>query len=240
MVMADSFPIYGSDLSRSTTLEYNPRSKISSGEYSRVDGDQRSSRHELSDERVKSQPANSRPNVIIRSSTSTPRLTPVSPSTTASRRPIIGHFPAVPEFSTVTRSRYPLQGTKYVFDDGHPNYIKTLAKQHERTLSMDSYLADRPFERITITTTKHLDFMLGRNSFFDNLPEEIHELILDNIVGTRADENLSKSSNASCGWSLRHLRISRLSSLSLVCRTWRRLVQARLYRHSKYLKVHYC
>jgi hypothetical protein len=236
--MADSFPVLGSDLSRSTILDYTTRSRIPSGEYLRVDPDQRSSKLESTDSRARSQPANSRQNVIIRSSTSTPRLTPAVTSINSLKRQLIGRFPVNPEFSTSTRNRYPLQGTKYVFDDGHPHHVKTLAKQHERSLSMDSYLADRAFERITVTTTKHLDLMLGRNAFFNDLPEEIHELILDNIVGTRADENISESSNASCGWNLRHLRISRLSSLSLVCRTWRRLIQSRLYRHSECIHFH--
>jgi len=72
-----------------------------------------------------------------------------------------------------------------------------------------------------------------------DLPVEIHEAILDHLFGVRASTSSSaaKGSQATRGWSnvLRHPRRKQLSNLALVSALWRRLVQERLYRHSKSL-----
>lgn len=69
------------------------------------------------------------------------------------------------------------------------------------------------------------------------LPVEIHEAILDHLFGVRAStsSSMSNGSQATRGWSnvLRHPRRKQLSNLALVSPLWRRLVQERLYRHSK-------
>lgn len=71
------------------------------------------------------------------------------------------------------------------------------------------------------------------------LPVEIHEAILDHLFGVRASTSscAAKGSQATRGWSnvLRHPRRKQLSNLGLVSPLWRRLVQERLYRHSKSL-----
>ncbi len=70
-----------------------------------------------------------------------------------------------------------------------------------------------------------------------DLPVEIHESILDHLFGVRASTSSSAAngSQATRGWSnvLRHPRRKQLSNLALVSPLWRRLVQERLYRHSK-------
>lgn len=71
---------------------------------------------------------------------------------------------------------------------------------------------------------------------FENLPIEVHEAILDHLLGVRRptlSANSGKRSNDS-SWSraLRHPRRKDLSNLSLVSPIWRPLVQERIYRHS--------
>lgn len=67
---------------------------------------------------------------------------------------------------------------------------------------------------------------------FTNLPHEIHEYILDHIFGVRASTvNISSSSR---GWSsaLRHSRRKQLSDVALISRTYKGLIQARIFKHS--------
>lgn len=74
---------------------------------------------------------------------------------------------------------------------------------------------------------------------FINLPVEIHEVILDHLLGTRASTStrtLTPGSSAALrGWgtALRHSRRRERTDLALVSTTWRVLVQERLYRHIK-------
>lgn len=72
-----------------------------------------------------------------------------------------------------------------------------------------------------------------------DLPTEVHEIILDHLLGTRAStstRNLSPGSSAALrGWgtALRHSRRRERTDLALVSKIWRVLVQERLYRHIK-------
>ena len=72
---------------------------------------------------------------------------------------------------------------------------------------------------------------------FEDLPAEIHQGILDMLVG-----NLNSTSSSPLeghqsmrNWSnaMRHPRRRQLSDLALVSQTWRRMVQERLFRHGK-------
>lgn len=70
----------------------------------------------------------------------------------------------------------------------------------------------------------------------DDLPTEIHEAVLDHLFGVRgaALASVTPTSSTASSWSktLRHPRRKALSDLALVSRTWRPLVQERIYRHS--------
>ncbi|SZF01351.1 unnamed protein product [Blumeria hordei] len=72
-----------------------------------------------------------------------------------------------------------------------------------------------------------------------DLPSEIHECILDYLLGIRASAaSMTTSTSFSKflrGWSstLRHSRRREVSQLALVSRRWRELIQERLYRHLK-------
>ncbi|KAH8173783.1 hypothetical protein LIA77_05202 [Sarocladium implicatum] len=70
------------------------------------------------------------------------------------------------------------------------------------------------------------------------LPVEVHEVILDHIFGYRVSatscNNLLKTQAAqSLGTAMRHSRRREHTRLALVSRTWRILIQQRLYRHVK-------
>ncbi|POS85169.1 hypothetical protein EPUL_002137 [Erysiphe pulchra] len=69
------------------------------------------------------------------------------------------------------------------------------------------------------------------------LPIEIHEFILDYLLGVRESSALSASSTGKAkfirGSALRHSRRQEVSQLALVSRTWRRIIQERMYRHIK-------
>ena len=69
----------------------------------------------------------------------------------------------------------------------------------------------------------------------EDLPAEIHQGILDILVGN-LNSTLSSSAEGSQtmrNWSnaMRHPRRRQISDLALVSQTWRRMVQERLYRH---------
>lgn len=79
---------------------------------------------------------------------------------------------------------------------------------------------------------------------FMDLPVEIHEGIIDHLYGI-----LGSTSPAAAGsvqvlknWSnaMRHPRRRQLSDLTLVSPTWRRIIQERLYRHSKSTCLAWC
>jgi hypothetical protein len=67
---------------------------------------------------------------------------------------------------------------------------------------------------------------------FSRLPTEIHELILDHLFGVRA--STANTTSSSRGWStaLRHSRRRQLSDVALISRSYRELVQGRLFKHS--------
>lgn len=67
---------------------------------------------------------------------------------------------------------------------------------------------------------------------FSGLPTEIHELILDHLFGVRA--STANTTSSSRGWStaLRHSRRRQLSDVALISRSYRELVQGRLFKHS--------
>lgn len=72
-----------------------------------------------------------------------------------------------------------------------------------------------------------------------SLPVEIHEAILDHLFGMRASTTTRSPTAGSSaglrGWNsaLRHSRRKQRTDLALVSKTWRVLVQERLYRHLK-------
>lgn len=71
-----------------------------------------------------------------------------------------------------------------------------------------------------------------------DLPEEIQQSILDIMVGTLRSTSSSHTDRKFQGmrnWStaMRHPRGRHLADLALVSPAWRRMVQERLYRHSK-------
>ncbi len=71
----------------------------------------------------------------------------------------------------------------------------------------------------------------------NDLPLEIQEGIIDYTHGSLGSAASDGSTNARVArnWSLamRHPRRKQLSDLALVSKSWRKLVQRRLYRHSK-------
>ncbi|EGD89644.1 hypothetical protein H113_03290 [Trichophyton rubrum MR1459] len=70
---------------------------------------------------------------------------------------------------------------------------------------------------------------------FNDLPPEIHETILDHILGVRGSTlaSITSATVTTSSWSkaLRHPRRKALSDLALVSRAYRALVQGRIYRH---------
>lgn len=78
----------------------------------------------------------------------------------------------------------------------------------------------------------------GRSIQFVDLPNEIHESILDYLFGARGSTlaSITPATSTASSWSkaLRHPRRKVLADLALVSRTWRRLVQERIYRHSEH------
>ncbi|RKF75376.1 hypothetical protein GcM1_234060 [Golovinomyces cichoracearum] len=81
-----------------------------------------------------------------------------------------------------------------------------------------------------------------QSALLSNLPSEIHEYILDYLLGIRSSPlDVSSGGNSifvrswgkSIGSTLRHSRRFEVSQLALVSRRWRHLIQERLYRHLK-------
>ena len=109
--------------------------------------------------------------------------------------------------------------------------LKTAVETHSlHDHSMGSCASEKPVERL-LPDTPQSRLQLSE------LPVEIHEAILDHLFGVRAStsSSMANGSQATRGWSnvLRHPRRKQLSNLALVSPLWRRLVQERLYRHSK-------
>lgn len=82
------------------------------------------------------------------------------------------------------------------------------------------------------TTVENID---SSKKTFSGLPTEIHELILDHLFGTRA--STANTSSTARGWStaLRHSRRRQLSDVALISRSYRELVQGRLFKHSQFV-----
>ena len=68
---------------------------------------------------------------------------------------------------------------------------------------------------------------------FEDLPVEIHEAILDHLLGERTSSSTGGLRMRSWAKALRHPRRKDLANLALVSQLWRPLVQERIYRHSK-------
>lgn len=78
----------------------------------------------------------------------------------------------------------------------------------------------------------------GGPTQLEDLPVEVQQNILDMLIGNLSSTSPS-STNGSQGmrnWSnvMRHPRRKQLSDLALVSGAWRRMVQERLYRHSRW------
>lgn len=71
---------------------------------------------------------------------------------------------------------------------------------------------------------------------FNDLPTEIHDAIIDHLAGSLGSLGSPNSRLSTRNWShaMRHPRRKQLSDLALVSKTWRPLIQERLYRHSEY------
>lgn len=73
---------------------------------------------------------------------------------------------------------------------------------------------------------------------FNDLPFEIHEVILDFLFGERTSglSSAIPGQPDSRSWvkALRHPRRKALADLALISEVWRELVQSRIYRHSKF------
>lgn len=77
----------------------------------------------------------------------------------------------------------------------------------------------------------------GSKEEIEHLPSEILELIIGPLVGTlgTTSSDTLGANQGTHNWStvMRHPRRKQLSDLALVSRSWRRLIQERLYRHSE-------
>ncbi|TAQ91151.1 hypothetical protein B7494_g507 [Chlorociboria aeruginascens] len=86
-------------------------------------------------------------------------------------------------------------------------------------------------------TRAHYESMASTSIFY-TLPIEIHERILDYIMGVRGPASTRTTSYKSkvlrsWGTVMRHSRRREISEMALVCDKWRDLIQDRLYRHLK-------
>ena len=80
-------------------------------------------------------------------------------------------------------------------------------------------------------------------SRLDHLPLEILEAIIGHVVGhlgsTTSDPSGSQYSIRNWNAIMRHPRRKKVADLALVSHNWRRLIQERVYRHSKPIVVHH-
>lgn len=74
-----------------------------------------------------------------------------------------------------------------------------------------------------------------------DLPEEIQQSILNILIGNlrSTSSSMAQQNQSTRNWSnvMRHPRRRDLSDLALVSRSWRCMVQERLFRHSKRVKI---
>ena len=77
-----------------------------------------------------------------------------------------------------------------------------------------------------------------------DLPEEIQQSILNILIGNlrSTSSSMPQQNQSTRNWSnvMRHPRRRDLSDLALVSRSWRCMVQERLFRHSKRVKILLC
>ncbi|KAI9890141.1 MAG: hypothetical protein M1814_004422 [Vezdaea aestivalis] len=238
--MASSSPIRPSDISTITTAPPPAHHRTQTTALTRLDDDPKATKDDLPETRPRGQALlSNRARVPIRPSASTPALAPYEFSHGKRRKNTLGAFPTNLEFKPPRESVYPLQGIKVILDqtttdkDAGSAPPRIVAKQRQRALSLDSYLADRAFKKVVVGSYEEVDGVLGRTSFFDNLPSEIHEAIIDFVLGIDGGGSRSRGGSVSREWNVRHLRTSRLSGMALVCPTWRKIIQSRLYRHLK-------
>jgi hypothetical protein len=68
-----------------------------------------------------------------------------------------------------------------------------------------------------------------------DFPQEIQQNILDHLVGNLGSTSSKVSGNGTRNWNhaMRHPRAKEHTNLALVTPSWTRLIQERLYRHSK-------
>lgn len=75
------------------------------------------------------------------------------------------------------------------------------------------------------------------SSAFSSLPSEIHDKILDHLLGPKVSMSSPSatvdSSPKSWAKAPRFPRRKKVTDLTLVCPSWRNLIQSRLYRHSR-------
>ena len=80
-----------------------------------------------------------------------------------------------------------------------------------------------------------------RRTQLQDLPEEIQQGVLDMLMGSLSSTSSSITSQTQGmrNWStaMRHPRGRHHSDLALVSRTWRRMIQERLYRHGAYTSL---
>lgn len=99
---------------------------------------------------------------------------------------------------------------------------------------IESQISEDLVPRLAANTLQQIE---NQRTSLDDLPPEIQEGIIEythGILGSAASDG-SCSGHGVRNWSMamRHPRRKQLSDLALVSKTWRRLVQQRLYRHSE-------
>lgn len=142
-----------------------------------------------------------------------------------------------PRGEAFTPPRRP-SSTPYTFSDGESDNTDTISHMYpfDDTIPLDHT------QRLSLqlAAALHLDSRSQKAgpSPFSMVPTEIHEAILDQIFGKSIPihtvSSLSTYSvNPFCGTVLRNARRKEVTDLAFVSRTWRALVQQRLYRHLK-------
>ncbi|WEW59621.1 hypothetical protein PRK78_005099 [Emydomyces testavorans] len=105
----------------------------------------------------------------------------------------------------------------------------TFQTPHQFNISSDSFVSQPESVELEMSDLDYTPLQ------FEDLPTEIHEAVLDHLFGVRgaALASVTPASSTASSWSktLRHPRRKALADLALVSRTWRPLVQERIYRH---------
>jgi F-box-like len=121
--------------------------------------------------------------------------------------------------------------------------LRSLVSSHDRLLTDDCTLVsppklDAPLDQSTAdvaTASNYGTNKTGKKMSLLDLPEEIQQRILDMMMGELqpSSTSVSETNGVLRNWNsvMRHPRSPRLTDLSLVCESWRRLIQSRIYRH---------